>query len=629
MSTLAVALLFAALAARGALALDNGFTLPALAWSSWNHYQGDVSDSLLRAAADAMVSSGLRDAGYTSINLDDGWAHNRSADGTINPDPALFPQGLKPVIDYVHSKGLSFGIYTARGSTTCMGRPGSDSHEQQDADTYAAWGVDFLKEDSCGGTEHGSVYEQYARMRDALNKTGRAIFFSITEAVPWTDHYERMHCYGDNVFTTKPWVAQGLDVVGLSNSALVEYCNNEDVFGSTAAAGGPGGMLSQLDSQQLLTYDNLTVPGFTNDNDMLEICNGGQTAAEYRAQFSTWAILASNLILGHDIINQSPACLEIIANKDVIAVNQDPLVVRGKLVLQWPSAVYPTTNGADRGAAAAASSGAAGALERTLPRRARAPRRSRRGVGAPDVRAPYPLPTSDHSLAPCNASAPEQLFAFDAATRMIRNVAAGDCVTYGGYHEANVHGGACVGWTAPGIGSQLWAPSGAADNVTLSVVDNTEKALDVIDCNVDAPDTVQVCTFGGADCYSSGAPPAGCGVSGQLWAFDASGAPTTIASSVGGAFASCVARVAPPPPPIILQVWSKPLANGDVALLAFNRDTSPVVANLTVAFAGWPPGASASLYDVWAHKPLGQVTGAWSVNVAPHDVYMVRATRTA
>ena len=253
---------------------------------------------------------------------------------------------MKAVVDYVHSKGLSFGIYTARGSTTCMGRPGSDSHEQQDANTYASWGVDFLKEDSCGGTEHGTVFEQYARMRDALNATGRKIFFSITEAVPWTDRYERMHCYGDNVFVTKGWVAQGLDIVGLANSALVEYCNNEDMFGSTAAIAGAGGFLSNLDSQQLLTYDNLTTTGFSNDNDMLEVCNGGQSASEYRAQFSTWAILASNLILGHDIRNQSPDCLAIIANKDVILVNQDPLAVRGTLVLQWPQAVYPTTNAA-------------------------------------------------------------------------------------------------------------------------------------------------------------------------------------------------------------------------------------------------------------------------------------------
>ena len=116
-----------------------------------------------------MVSSGLAAAGYQYINLDDGWASHRGPDSVVIPDISLFPNGMKPVVDYIHSKGLKFGIYTARGSLTCMGKPGSDSYELLDAKTYAAWGVDYLKEDSCGGTTHGSVFDQYARMRDALN----------------------------------------------------------------------------------------------------------------------------------------------------------------------------------------------------------------------------------------------------------------------------------------------------------------------------------------------------------------------------------------------------------------------------------------------------------------------------
>ena len=219
-------------------------------------------------------------------------AHSRAANGTIIADPALFPDGLAPVVAYVHLRGLKFGIYTARGSTTCMGRPGSDSFEAVDAAYYASIGVDFLKEDSCGGTTHGSVWEQYARMRDALNATGRHIYFSITEAVPFTDGHEAMHCYGDGgVFTLIPWVAAGLTPSNLANSFLVEYCNNVDSFGYTGGHPAPGGMLSNLDSQALLTYDNLTVAGGVNDADMLECCNGGQSETEYRAQFSLWAIL--------------------------------------------------------------------------------------------------------------------------------------------------------------------------------------------------------------------------------------------------------------------------------------------------------------------------------------------------
>ena len=128
---------------RGGVALDNGIQLPAMGWSSWNHFGGSVSDALLRECADAIVSSGLAAAGYSYVNLDDGWAQGRFANGTIYPDPSLFPNGIKAVVDYIHSKGLKFGIYTARGSTTCLGRPGSDSYEALDAQTYADWGVDY------------------------------------------------------------------------------------------------------------------------------------------------------------------------------------------------------------------------------------------------------------------------------------------------------------------------------------------------------------------------------------------------------------------------------------------------------------------------------------------------------
>ena len=162
---------------------------------------------------------------------------NRTAAGVLIADPKLFPpsapganDGLKLVADYIHSKKMKFGIYTARGSRTCLGRPGSDSHEEVDARTWAEWGVDYLKEDSCGGVTHGSVWQQYAKMRDALNATGRPIYYSITQGVIYNDGPKRlkMHCYGESAFTTKPWVAEGKDVTSLANSYLVEYCNNKD-----------------------------------------------------------------------------------------------------------------------------------------------------------------------------------------------------------------------------------------------------------------------------------------------------------------------------------------------------------------------------------------------------------------
>jgi alpha-galactosidase len=271
-----------------------------------------------------MVASGLRDAGYRYINLDDGWAISRDNNGTIVADPKLFPHGMKAVVDYIHSRGLLFGIYTARGSRTCLGRPGSDGFEQQDADYYAMIGVDYLKEDSCGGTVHGSVWDQYSRMRDALNRTQRPIYYSITQAMAHPDKppIAAMHCYGDSAFTVKNWLVEGKDPRSLANSFLIEYCNNLDFFGFTGGVPHPGGMLSQLDSQALLTFDNMTTEGAYNDMDMLHVCNGGQTHMEYQSQFSLWAVLASPLILGNDIRSMDADCKAIVLNREIIAISQ-------------------------------------------------------------------------------------------------------------------------------------------------------------------------------------------------------------------------------------------------------------------------------------------------------------------
>lgn len=575
------------------IALNNGHQLPALGFSTWNHFGGGVSDALLRELADAMVSSGLAAAGYEYLNLDDGWACCRDANGTIMPDPKLFPNGMKAVADYIHSRGLKMGIYTARGSTTCLGRPGSDSYEVQDAMTYASWGIDFLKEDSCGGTTHGSVWEQYARMRDALNATGRPIYFSITEAVDYPDGHTAMHCYGNSVFTVIPWLQQGLDPTTLANSYLVEYCNNEDVFGYTAGVPAPGGFLSNLDSQALLTYDNLTVPGAFNDNDMLEVCNGGQSTGEYRAQFSAWAILASPLILGNDVRAINEDCLAIITNKEVIAVNQDPLVKRGRLVYQWPAASWPNITS---------------------------------GTG---LSTPYPQAAL--AMAPCNATDPAQAFTYNTSGvglepgRGYIQSSTGLCLTYGGYKESNVYLGACVGWSESNIGGQLWNITAAHGGgiSSLQVCDNAGKVLDVYNCNVSSPDAVQVCTSGGADCYAS-SPAPGCEEEGQLWQFDAGAVSAPIVSPINsGQFCMTVAAYPPPPVDIRVQVWAKPLVDGSVAALAFNRSPLQQSVNITWDMLGIPSSSRANVSDLW--------TGAWAVYegqysaaVQPHDVAMVR-----
>jgi alpha-galactosidase len=609
-----------------ATALSNGHPLPALGWSSWNTFQGAVSDALLREVADAIVSSGLRDAGMRFLNLDDGWAVGRLPNGTIVPDPALFPDGIAPLAAYINGLGLSMGIYTARGSTTCMGRPGSNNYEALDAQTYADWGISYLKEDSCGGATNGTVWEQYARMRDGLNATGRSIYFSITEALPYTDGHPAMHCYGPNVFTLFPWLQQGLDPTTLANSYLVEYCNNEPSFGSTAGFPTPGGLLSQLDSQALLTLDNLTVPGAFNDPDMLDVCNAGLTPTEWRSEFSLWSILASPLILGNDPRSMGADCIEVVTNRDVIAVDQDPLVIRGTLVYQWPDAVWPNTTGtAPPTSAPAAVPVAATAAARVAGRAAAAPNMEA-GLG----------------MAPCNASAPEQLWTAQLNATgygLIESAAptySGLCLTYGGYRESNTFLGDCTNWSLPGIGSQRWSapPVGVTSFTALSVQDNAGKVLDVYDCNVTASQPVQVCTQGGADCYSPSGAPAGCGSTNQAFTFasTATGAPAPIVSAVSdttkGPFCVAAAPLPAGPVDIRMQVWTKPLADGSVAVLAFNRH--PFLAyNVTVSWAlvHLAPGpGGVNVTDLWAQSSavVPAAAGGVTPTVQPHDVWMAR-----
>ena len=162
------------------LGLNNGLgRTPQMGWNSWNHFGCDVSDKLIRETADAIVTNGLNKHGYMYVNIDDCWAKNRSADGTIQPDPNSFPD-MKGLADYIHGKGLKFGLYSDAGTETCAKRPGSLNYETQDANTYASWGVDYLKYDNCNSD--GSKPEvRYPVMRDALNKTGRPIFYSMCE----------------------------------------------------------------------------------------------------------------------------------------------------------------------------------------------------------------------------------------------------------------------------------------------------------------------------------------------------------------------------------------------------------------------------------------------------------------
>ncbi len=275
---------------------DNGIArTPAMGWNSWNKFAGRVDDASVRSMADAMVSSGMRDAGYTYINIDDTWeGDQRDAQGNITTN-RKFPD-MKGLADYVHAKGLKIGIYSSPGPTTCAGYIGSYGHEAQDAKTFASWGIDYLKYDWCGASMlHGQQDEQalYQLMGDALLASGRQILYSLCQ-------------YGAvDVWTWAP------DVGGNSWRTTGDI---SDRWNSMASIGFRQGVLAPY-----------AKPGHFNDPDMLEIGNGGMTDTEYRTHMSLWSMLASPLLAGNDLRTMTPSIHDILTNREVIAIDQDPL----------------------------------------------------------------------------------------------------------------------------------------------------------------------------------------------------------------------------------------------------------------------------------------------------------------
>jgi alpha-galactosidase len=293
----------AKLGAPGHVPLDNGVArTPPMGWNSWNHFGCNVSEQLVKETADAMVASGMRDAGYRYVVIDDCWQVARDAAGALVADSGRFPHGIKALADYVRAKGLGFGIYTDAGTNTCQGRPGTLDHEDQDARTFAAWGVDYVKEDWCHA-QGLDAPTQYAKFRDALARAGRPIVFSICE-------------WGSN----QPWEwARRVGNLWRTTGDI------EDKWSS---------MLSLLDLSS--QHASVAGPGAWNDPDMLEVGNGGMTDDEYRAHFSLWAIMAAPLMAGNDLRAMSGATRDILTNPEVIAVDQDSLGVQGMLVGEGP-----------------------------------------------------------------------------------------------------------------------------------------------------------------------------------------------------------------------------------------------------------------------------------------------------
>jgi len=278
---------------------DNGLARPPpMGWNSWNHFAESVDDRIVRETADAMVSSGMAAAGYAYVNIDDTWEGGRDAQGNIVPN-RKFPD-MRALADYVHAKGLRLGIYSSPGPVTCGGYEGSHGHEEQDAKTYAGWGVDYLKYDWCSA---GLVYPGaqlrpvYQKMGEAIGRCGRPIVFSLCE-------------YGiADVWKWGPAVGGNL------------WRTTGDIQDSWKSMSGIG-----FNQGRLAPYAS---PGHWNDPDMLEVGNGGMSATEYRTHFSLWCMLAAPLMAGNDLRSMSPETREILTNREVISVDQDALGRQG------------------------------------------------------------------------------------------------------------------------------------------------------------------------------------------------------------------------------------------------------------------------------------------------------------
>ncbi|MDR3451874.1 MAG: glycoside hydrolase family 27 protein [Rhodoferax sp.] len=309
---ISLALPLAALALSSLSAAAQTALTPPMGWNSWNYFAERVDDKGVRAAADQIVASGMKDAGYIYVNIDDTWEGERDESGVLHTN-AKFPD-MKALADYVHSKGLKIGIYSSPGPKTCAGYAGSLGHEEQDAQMYAAWGIDYLKYDLCSfipevmekqapHDEAGQMrlmHAAYDKMGKALKATGRPIVYSLCQ-YGWDSPWEWAPALGGNL-----WRSTG-DIEPKWQSIY-------DLLSQQAGLAAYAG------------------PGHWNDPDMLEVGNGELSLAENRAHFSMWAMVAAPLLAGNDLTKMTPEVKAILTNRDVIAIDQDSLGKQGERV---------------------------------------------------------------------------------------------------------------------------------------------------------------------------------------------------------------------------------------------------------------------------------------------------------
>jgi alpha-galactosidase len=273
---------------------------PPMGWNSWNHFACKVSDSIIRAQGDAMVGNGMKAAGYEYVNIDDCWQGQRDSTGHILPN-RRFPD-MKALAGYVHSKGLKLGIYSSPGPKTCGGHEGSYGHEEQDAQTYAAWEIDFLKYDLCSLEGKGDQVAAYRKMGEALKRTGRPIVYSLCQ-YGMEGVWKWGRSVGGNMWRTTDDIRDNyysMIFFGFSQNGL----------------------------------ENFAGPGAWNDPDMLEIGNKGMNEDESKTHMSLWSILAAPLLAGNDLSKVSPSTLAILTNSEVIQVDQDSAGVQGRRIRQ-------------------------------------------------------------------------------------------------------------------------------------------------------------------------------------------------------------------------------------------------------------------------------------------------------
>lgn len=275
---------------------------PPMGWNSWNTFGNDISEELIFQTADMMVNEGYKDAGYEYLVIDDCWSlKERDAQGNLVADPAKFPHGMKAVADYVHEKGLKFGMYSCAGILTCAGYPSSYDHEFQDAKQFAEWGVDFLKYDFCNFPDNADCINRYHIMSMALKASGREILFSACnwgQEAPWN----WMRSIGVHMYRSTGDIFDNFNsFMNIFQSQMEHFCQS-----------GP---------YCFNDIDMMTVGMYNKGNVAIgKPCTDG----EYRMQFSLWCLASVPLMMGADIRNIKPEMKELLQNKELIAINQDP-----------------------------------------------------------------------------------------------------------------------------------------------------------------------------------------------------------------------------------------------------------------------------------------------------------------